>query len=182
MFFSRQIHLLIKATGWRHWSGWQTAFAEPKWYTEYIKLAALPPFMQIENKMMRHITFEHMTAMSLINNDERKRWEETGVTHFTLTWMMLILVSFSEHQWACVHVFYYLANCSLPSSLCCSVPSSLFSGVWGHHQGWTIWSYLVSRLPSSIRTQPALHVEHRSCTWKHHQVWTTLFVSFFLSL
>lgn len=40
-------------------------------HIEYIELAALPPIIQIANKMMKHSTFDHLTTMSIINNDER---------------------------------------------------------------------------------------------------------------
>lgn len=41
-------------------------------HVEYIELAALPLIIQIANKMMKHITFERSTALSIINNDERR--------------------------------------------------------------------------------------------------------------
>ncbi len=41
-------------------------------HEECIELAGLPPFIEIENKMISHITFKHTTALSIINNDKRK--------------------------------------------------------------------------------------------------------------
>lgn len=40
--------------------------------TECIELAALPPIIQISNYMMESVTLEDLTAMSIINNDERE--------------------------------------------------------------------------------------------------------------
>lgn len=59
---------------------------------------------------------------------------------------------------------------------------TLFSWVRGNHQEWALWSNPISGLSSPIRTQPALHMDHRGPTWKHHQVWTALIQLFAPSL
>lgn len=52
-------------------TGERIAFTEPKIYTLSI-LSWRPPIIQITKEMMKHITFECPTAMSIINNDDRK--------------------------------------------------------------------------------------------------------------
>lgn len=64
--------------------------------------------------------------------------------------------------------------------ICLSAP--FFSRVWWQPQGWTRRSNPVSWLSSSIRAQPALHVDHRGAPWEHYQVRGTFFVSFLLAL
>lgn len=67
VFFSQQVHQLS-----RDEIMVEIGFAEPRRHIEYIELAALPPIIQIANKMMEYITSEYLTPVSIINNKKRK--------------------------------------------------------------------------------------------------------------
>lgn len=121
--------------------------------------------------------------MSVIGTDSRKLvWCNLNVSGRMQFWIceicppcgIFLLIWFSEDKWACI-VFLLLLLIFCP----CFFYPLFFSGVWGCHQGWAFWSYSVPRLPSSIWAQPALHVDHWGCPWKHHQVSTTPSASLF---
>lgn len=122
-------------------------WAKREIHIEYIELAALPPIIQIANKMMKHITFEYMTAMSIINNDERELmwctllevgwwWAGSGMlSMLTLLYHFINLTfrTLMSSDLFCIFFSYSLFT-YLNSSPSVSTP--LTSGVWRYHQGW----------------------------------------------
>lgn len=95
MLFSQQVHQLSKAREWGHCLGWWIAFVSQKETRRVYWVGCSPSYhSNYKNKMMKHITFEHTTALSIINNDER-----------TLMWCTLL-----EARWCS---FWYVKYVNL---------------------------------------------------------------------
>ena len=87
--FTQQVRQVSKATGWGHRRRWWIASAAPRRSTQSILswLLSLRLSFRLQTRWWSTSHFKHMTAMSIINNDERK---PMGV-HFPGSGMMQFL-------------------------------------------------------------------------------------------